>query len=532
MLITLFKKQVSELISGLLGGKPLKQGFFSVRMMIYLLLGFYLFILMFRVFYSTAASLCHPLVESGNDWMYFALMGIMATFVGVTGCLFTANSTIYHAKDNEFLLSLPIPQWMIVFVRMAMIYLVSAAFEIMVMFPVLLVYFVIGNAPIWALAFQIVGVLLMPVIAVAVACLIGWLSAVINSKIRQKAIFSVFTSLAFIAVFYYVYWNLYNYINLIIVNADAVGGVMKIVLFPFYQMGLASTGNLIAFVIYVVLMAVIMALVVSLVASNFVELAAKTQTVARRKTKTKADKSDSPTMALFKKEFQRFTSSSVSMMSCALGSIMLMVIGVMCFFAGEWIFVTFMGMTNGPDENLPLMAMLVVCMMAAMNTITASSISLEGKYIWMLKVLPISPWQIFKAKIGVHVVITGVPAVFCAVAFAISGGTDLLTILYMIAATLLFVIFCAVVGLLCNLKFPNLNWTNEVQAVKQNMSIIVATFSPWAMLIVLAVVCAVMRLMGDPVTKCLSAAMALTAAVTCLLLGKLARSGAERFMEL
>lgn len=532
MLITLFKKQVSELISGLLGGKPLKQGFFSVRMMIYLLLGFYLFILMFRVFYSTAASLCQPLVESGNDWMYFALMGIMATFVGVTGSLFTANSTIYHARDNEFLLSLPIPQWMIVFTRIAMIYLVSAAFEIMVMFPVLLVYFVLGNAPIWALVFQIVAVLLMPVIAVAVSCLIGWLSAVINSKIRQKAIFSVFTSLAFIAVFYYVYWNLYTYINLIIANADAVGGVMKIVLFPFYQMGLASTGNPIAFVIYVILMAVIMVLVVSLVASNFVELAAKTQTVARRKTKTKADKSDSPTMALFKKEFQRFTSSSVSMMSCALGSIMLMVIGVMCFFAGEWIFVTFMGMTNGPDENLPLMAMLVVCMMAAMNTITASSISLEGKYIWMLKVLPISPWQIFKAKIGVHVAITGVPAVFCAVAFAISGGTDLLTILYMIAATLLFVIFCAVVGLLCNLKFPNLNWTNEVQAVKQNMSIIVATFSPWAMLIVLAVVCAVMRLMGDPVTKCLSAAMALTAAVTCLLLGKLARSGAERFMEL
>ena len=31
MLITLFKKQVSELISGLLGGKPLKEGIFSTR---------------------------------------------------------------------------------------------------------------------------------------------------------------------------------------------------------------------------------------------------------------------------------------------------------------------------------------------------------------------------------------------------------------------------------------------------------------------------------------------------------------------
>ena len=532
MLITLFKKQVSELISSLLGGKPLKEGVFSVRMMIYLLLGFYLFILMFRVFYSTAASLCQPLVESGNDWMYFALMGIIATFVGVTGSLFTANSTIYHAKDNEFLLSLPIPQWMIVFVRMAMIYLVSAAFEIMVMFPVLLVYLVIGNAPIWAIVFQIVAVLLMPVIAVAVSCLIGWLSAMINSRIHQKAIFSVFTSLAFIAVFYYVYWNLYNYINLIIANADTVGGVMKIALFPFYQMGLACAGNPVALVIYVVLMVAIMALVVSLVSSNFVELAAKTHMVARREMKVKDNKADSPVTALFKKEFQRFTSSSVSMMSCALGSIMMMVIGVMCFFAGEWIITTFMGMSNGPGEDLPLMAMLIVCMMSAMNTITASSISLEGKYIWMLKVLPIAPWQIFAAKIGVHVVITGVPAVFCAVAFAIAGGADILTILYMIAATLLFVVFSAIVGLLCNLKFPNLNWTNEAQAVKQNMSIIAATFAPWGMLIILAVVCAVMRLMGDPVTKCLSAAMALTAAVTCLLLGRLMKRGAERFMEL
>ena len=531
MLITLFKKQVSELISNMLGGKPLKEGIFSVRMMIYLLLGFYLFILMFRVFYSVAASLCQPLVEAGNDWMYFALMGVVATFIGVSGSLFTANSTIYHARDNEFLLSLPIPQWMIVFVRIAMIYLVSAVFEFMVMFPALLVYFVIGNAPIWALVFQIVAVALMPVIAVTVACLIGWLSAVINSKIHQKAIFSVFTSLAFIAVFYYVYWNLYNYINLIIANADAVGGVMKIALFPFYQMGLASAGNPVALVIYVALMGAVMAIVVSLVSSNFVELAAKTQVAARRKTKSKADKSDSPTMALFKKEFRRFTSSSISMMSCALGSIMLIVMGVTCFFAGEWIITTFMGMSNGPDENLPLMAMMVVCMMAAMNTITASSISLEGKYIWILKVLPISPMQIFVAKIGVHMAITAIPAVFCAVSFAISGGTDLVTMLYMAVATVEFVLFCAIVGLLCNLKFPNLNWTNEAQAVKQNMSVIIATFAPWIMLILLAVVCAMMRFMGDPVTKCLAASMALTAAVTCLLLGKLLRSGAERFRE-
>ena len=150
----------------------------------------------------------------------------------------------------------------------------------------------------------------------------------------------------------------------------------------------------------------------------------------------------------------------------------------------------------------------------------------------MLKVFPIAPWQIFAAKVGVHMAVTAVPAVFCSVAFAIAGKVSLPVLLYLIVAAIVFTLFSGLVGLLCNLRFPNLNWTNEVQAVKQNMSIIVATFAPWVLLILLAVVCAVMRLMGDPVTKCLTAAMMLTMAVICLLIGSLLRSGTRRFLEL
>lgn len=532
MLIVLFKKQITELLSNMLGGKPLKQGIFSVRMMIYLLLGFYLFILMFRVFWNMSATLCRPLCEAGNDWMYFALMGIMATFIGVTGSLFTANSTIYHAKDNEMLLAMPIPQWMIVFVRMAMIYVVSAVFEIMVMFPVLIVYFIVVAPPVWAVLFQVVAVLLLPVLAVAVSCLIGWLTAVVNSRIRKQAIASVAASLGFIAVFYYVYWNLYKYLQLIIANADAVGSAVKIFLYPFYLMGRASEGGVVSFVIYAALMTAVMAVVVRLVSGNFVELAAKSQVVVSGKGRRRTGKAESPTMALYKKELQRFTSSSVSMLSCAMGSIMLMVIGVMSMFAGDWIIETFMGMTEGATENFPLVAMLIVAMMAAMNTITATSISLEGKYFWMLKVLPVSPWQIFKAKLGVHLLITGVPAAFCAAAFAAAGKVALAEMLLMILAGMVFVVFSGMVGLLCNLRFPNFTWTNEAQAVKQNMSVITATFAPWGMLLILALICLCMRMMGATVNRCMLWAVGLTAGVSFLLAGKLMRSGSERFMEL
>lgn len=532
MLKVLFKKQVTELISNMLGGKSLKKNLFSTRVLLSLLLGFYLFILMFRLFWSTASSICQPLCEVGNDWMYFALMAIMATFIGVTGSLFTANSTIYHARDNELLLSLPIPQWMIVFVRMAMIYLVSAAFEIMVMLPTILIYIVVKWPPIWALLFQVVGVLALPVIAVAVSCLIGWISAVVNSKIRQRAIFSVITSLCFIGIFYYVYWNLYTYLQLIIANADTVGGTMKVFLYPFYQFGRAAEGSIFSFIIYIVLMAVILLLVVKLISGNFVELAAKTQVVNGKKVKKKPGKKASPAMALYKKEMRRFTSSSVSMLSCAMGSIMMAAIGVMCFFAGDWIIMTFMGMTDGATAEFPLMAVGIIAMMIAMNTIAATSISLEGKYIWMLKVLPISPWQVFKAKLGVHVTITAVPAVFCAAAFAVAGHVDIVNMLLMMFACLVFSIFCGLLGLLCNLRFPNLTWTNEAQAVKQNMSVIIATFLPWGVLIVLALLCFVMRAMGDEVSRCLISAIALVGSICFFMAGRLVKRGSERFMEL
>lgn len=532
MLITLFKKQVSELLSGMLGGKPVKQGIFSVRMMIYLLLGFYLFIIMFRVFWSMAYSLCEPLCSIGNDWMYFALMGVMATFIGVTGSLFTANSTIYQARDNEFLLSMPIPQWMIVFVRMAMIYIVSAAFEIMVMFPTCLMYWAVAAPPIQSLVFQIAGILLLPVLAVTIACLIGWISAVVNSRIHKHAIFSVVTSLAFIAVFYYVYWNLYTYLGLIVSNAETLGGVMKYALYPFYQFGSACSGNIFAFVIFAVLMTAIMVLTVKLIAGNFVELAAKSQVVARRKTKKKDKKEDSPTTALFKKELQRFTSSSVSMLSCALGSIMMVVIGVMCIFAGEWVVTTFMGMSNGVTGMFPLIALLIVTMMTSMNTITATSISLEGKHLWMLKVLPVSPWQVFKAKLAVHLIMTGIPAMFCAMAFGYAGNVTVGELLMMMLASIVFTFFTGLLGLTCNLRFPNLTWTNEAQAVKQNMSVITATFIPWGVLILLAVVCTIQYMLGETAMRCILTAIALIGGISFLMVGKLQKSGTERFMDL
>lgn len=41
--------------------------------------------------------------------MYFAMMGLLASFFGVFGSVFNTYAGLYLAKDNDLLLSMPIP---------------------------------------------------------------------------------------------------------------------------------------------------------------------------------------------------------------------------------------------------------------------------------------------------------------------------------------------------------------------------------------------------------------------------------------
>ena len=44
-----------------------------------------------------------------------------------------------------------------------------------------------------------------------------------------------------------------------------------------------------------------------------------------------------------------------------------------------------------------------------MNDMASSSISLEGKNLWLAQSLPVTPWQVLRAKLLVQVLVTGIP---------------------------------------------------------------------------------------------------------------------------
>ena len=78
------------------------------------------------IFAFLSATLCKSLVTIEMGWLYFVLMGMISIFLGAFGSVFNTFASLYLAKDNDLLLSLPIPVRTIIAARLANVYLLGA----------------------------------------------------------------------------------------------------------------------------------------------------------------------------------------------------------------------------------------------------------------------------------------------------------------------------------------------------------------------------------------------------------------------
>ena len=92
--------------------------------------------------------------------------------------------------------------------------------------------------------------------------------------------------------------------------------------------------------------------------------------------------------ALFRKEAQRFFGTPMYFWNAGLGLILLLAAGVASLILRDKLLV-YLGMAG---ESIPLlpMAAAVICFCLCTCPIAAPSVSLEGKYLWILREAPMS----------------------------------------------------------------------------------------------------------------------------------------------
>lgn len=474
MLKTLLKKQLLEFFSGFfMNTKNGKAHSKSSRIGFIFLFGF--MVMAFFAMFFSVAFMMSPLIADGFSVVYFSVFGILATLLGIFGSVFMTYNTLYEAKDNDLLLSMPVPTGLILFSRMTGLYLSALFYEGLVMIPASAVYFITAPLEIVSLICIIINLFLLPLFALSVACILGWIIALFASKIRNKGFITVIVSIAFFGIYYFFSMRLNTIISMIIMNAAVIGEKIKMYLYPFYKMGEGCSGNILSYLIFVLIVTAVFAVIYKVLSLSFIKLATTKKGLRKKLYKEKDTKRNSVKAALLKKELLYFKSTPVYMLNCALGSVLLIVCAVFIAIKGNE-FLSLMSVLPFPEDSNPVIIGIILCFVASTNNITSPSISLEAKKLWFLKSIPVNVSDIFFAKYMLHMIVTGIPLIIGCICASVILFKSLIVAVQLILFTLSFISVCAQVGLLANLLFPKTEWTNEAVPVKQSLASMIGMF--------------------------------------------------------
>ena len=428
------------------------------------------------------ATLLDGLAPAGYTWLYFAVSALIAIALGTFGSVFNTYEGLYHARDNELLLAMPVPPAKLLLVRMTGVYAMGLLYEAIVFIPAMIVYWARGGVTAWQVAAPVLLLFIIGVLVLVLTCALGWVVALVSAKLKNRSFLTVLLSLAFIVIYYIVYFRLNQYIQSIVTNAEQVGRSFRTALWPLYQIGLACTGGAAAFAVTTALAAALLALLVWVMGRSFTRIVTASSGGKKSVYRRRAMKNSGRKAALLRKELRRFTASPGYMLNCGLGIVLMPVLAAAALIKMGWVRETLGSLLEqipALEAMVPVLAAGALCLLCATNVVSAPSVALEGRSLWLLQSLPVPAGEALAAKEKLHILLNGVPALLLGVVLAVVLRLEAVTAVFMLTAALAFTAFTGALGLVLGLRRPNLEWTNETVPIKQSMSVTITLFGGW-----------------------------------------------------
>lgn len=469
-----------------------------------------------------------PLSDAGLDWLYFALAGILATGLAFAGSVFMTQQQLYDAQDNQLLLSLPISPMAVLGSRMLVLYLYDLVLGAIVLVPATLAWG--GEAGFWVRTG--LSVILLPLFPLCLSCFFGWLIGLLTVRMRYKNLFSVILTVLFLGAYFLLYAKANAAIQAILTNGQAVAETVEGVLHAFYLFGRGMTGEWGQLLLFFLETVLLFALVCWVLSRTFIRIATTPRRVARRAWHLSEVQAGTAESALLKKELGRFFGSSVYLLNAGIGALMMLIGAAALVVKRGDVAQAAVQLARLSPDLMPMFAILILCFLCGMVDLTTSSISMEGKNLWVLKSLPVTPGQIFRAKLRAHLLI-GLPPLLISDAVILwvlrpAVAMGIMVVLVPVA----FAVCSAAAGLVVNLRLPKLDWDSEAQAVKQSAASMISILGGMGVTALLAFPCFVFSLAGTAAVVYFSAWTAVLALAAALCLLWLDRCGAARWAAL
>jgi ABC-2 type transport system permease protein len=295
----------------------------------------------------------------------------------------------------------------------------------------------------------------------------------------MKTLTTIF-SFAFLILIVGGSWTMQRWMSTLVSNADQVIGTLARYYPPAGALAKAAGGNWLSLLWFLLWLLVPYLIIISFLSHFYRPLLAYFQAKGSghtAKINLHHEKVRSPFSALLRKEAKRYFSSTLYLTNTAFGMILLLAAAVASLFVSP---LALLGenevMSVLPTSISVVGAAGLLLFVISMSNTACSSISLEGKTLWQLRVIPVDTKAVFQAKLALNYLlifpIMTVSVILLSIGLSLSFAEGIA--LFLIAAAT--GAMCPMIGLMANLWYPKFNFENDAQVVKQSLAAMLGMF--------------------------------------------------------
>lgn len=412
-----------------------------------------------------------------------------AIFTIIEG-IYKTGPLLFNCKDDQLLLSLPIKRSTVLFVRMFKFYIFELVFNSLFIIPLIVVYLKWAPSIEWTFFLtSFVMIIMLPIIPITISCIIGAIISSISSRFKFKNLVQII--IPFLVIFLVLFGsaNMDSIYENLAKNATSINDfIMKL----YYPAGiyakLVENFNILDLLVFVAINIVIFAITLFVLSRFYFKINSRLKKVTTSK-KVKVEnlviKSERPSIALIKKELTTFFKTPVFIVNAGFALVLYIVVVVALSIKYDDMINIIKDVL--PSEmiktHLPVLIFILISCTAFMTSITNSVISLEGKNINILKSLPIKVKTILMSKIYAALTITTIPLLIGDIILFIRFRLSILEMVILLILSILIPLISHFIGLIINLKYPNLDYENSSEVVKQSTSSLVSVLIGMLLLI-------------------------------------------------
>ena len=390
------------------------------------------------------------------DYVYASLLSLTSVAL-ITLLLFTLNSLLFEGNDYEMLQSLPVSLRDIIASKLLIVYTFAFCFTCGMMLPGMVVHVLITHAYL-QFVFGIFSVVFVPVMPIGIAIIFGVGILYVASFAKHTTVLKILLSvLLFIGLMIGIY---------LLQSVDGLSTVMGLQMLRIYPPSLIFLKSNI---LYACMSFVVSMLIFYMLTWKY-EVLHKLSTKHRVIYHDATFKYHSSFRALYQKEMKRFFGSYLAVINQGFGVIMLVTGSVLLVFVPPTMLFSMLKVSQIPVNMVDYIP-LVIAGMLAFTFPSASSLSLEGKNLWIIQTAPIKILDIIFSKISVTLSLHLIGYVCAIIAVFLRFSLSVEQMIAVLLIPLAYSIFTAILGFALDYRFANYSWDNEVVPIKQNLQV-------------------------------------------------------------